>query len=372
MSARPRSLLSTTLLLIVVTLFGLELSYRLWLHFRYGSLSEAGKSLYLEGEPDDPLPARLRPGATVTAGKIRISVGPHGVRSGGRPAVPGHRPTVLFVGGSSVFGASTSDANSPPAVAERNFRYLSSVDIQAVNGAVPGFTVPEASRRVRELIPVFRPEVVVIVESFNDAKRVAGSTICPMSYPEWRAWSRERWAVAPWWRRSDLLDRITGRPRLDWGFARTPAGEVTLLPAGYEAVYIESLRQLELLVTEAGGLFIYGVQPLNITDDGSPVDNGSARGFEINLWPLTARTGVQACLGLQAAARRIFPEPSVIDFSGPFRGRPELFTDHVHLSDKGVELWGKLMAESLLDRESVRAALGLMTLTPRREAGAVP
>lgn len=354
-----RANLLLALAMSVLTLLGLEFAYRAYLWVRYERHVETGASLYVPAEElaNDPLPTRLRPGAQITLKGRTFSVDQYGTRTTLRPAVPGMRPTILFVGGSSVFGPENDDAGAPPAQAQRALEAATGHPVQVLNGAIPGFTTAEARVRAAELSKIFNPDVVVLVEAYNDAKRVAASAIEPMDYPRWRAWSKDRWAVPPWWARSDLLDRLLHHPRADWGFFGAEDGTVEKLPKGFAAPYLREIAALESEARAAGAAFVYGAQPFFLNDAGEIPSPSIARVVGIHLWPLTPKTGTRAVLGLIDAELPQREGKASIDFRAEIQSDTAAFADHVHLTDAGATRWGELMVRELLKIPEVAARL---------------
>lgn len=88
-------------------------------------------------------------------GNFRISTGEHGTRSNG-PAPAAERPLTLVVGDSFAFGDDVDDHESWPAVLQRL------AGRRVVNAAVPGFGLDQAVLRAIQLVPAYRPEVVVV------------------------------------------------------------------------------------------------------------------------------------------------------------------------------------------------------------------
>ena len=351
---QPTSLRTNVLLAAVtclIMILALELSYRGYLWLRYQRHAETGASLYIpidELPAGDPLPTRLRPNAQITLKGKTFSTDSLGARIALRKADPGTHPTILFVGGSSVFGPENDDAQAPPARAQQSLERMLGTSIQVINGAVPGFTTADAHIRARELADVFAPDVVVLVEAYNDAKRVAASALEPMNYVQWRAWSKKRWAVPPWWARSDLFDRLLHRPRADWGFFGAEDGTVTALSENYASPYLEEIAALDAEAITRGAVFVYAAQPFFLDERGEIPTPAVARGVGIHLWPLTPETGKQVVLGLIDAALQARAGHPAIDFRGEIQNDPAAFADHVHLTDAGAARWGELMARELL------------------------
>ena len=161
--------LALVLLGTVATALAIELAVRVVTHAPLFVLGGPQGERYVE---IDPAVGRLpRSNISVRLPKgFTITTGDHGTRLNGQPPPAAERPLVIATGDSFAFGDEVDDRDTWPAVLER----LSGTRV--INAGVPGFGLDQAVLRAEQLVPIYRPDVIVVGFIPHDVLR------CEMSW----------------------------------------------------------------------------------------------------------------------------------------------------------------------------------------------
>lgn len=120
--------------------------------------------------PDPELGYRMRPGFAGTLRQdytSRIEINADGLRAGDLgPRRPG-TTRVLAVGDSYTFGAGVARAEAWPAQLEGRLRGRG-LDAEVINAGTSGHGTLQYAALVRRLLPVYQPDWVVVMATFND------------------------------------------------------------------------------------------------------------------------------------------------------------------------------------------------------------
>lgn len=111
-----------------------------------------------------PHPVRLwamRPGRRQVGHGTWVTVNSLGLR-GGEQVPREDALRVLLLGDSLLFGLELQDEEAPGARLEETLARQSSQPVQVFNAAVPGYSTVQARCQLEELLPVLRPQVVVM------------------------------------------------------------------------------------------------------------------------------------------------------------------------------------------------------------------
>lgn len=94
----------------------------------------------------------------------------HGLRDRDRPAKAPGTTRVLVIGDSYTWGYAVAEEEAYPQAAERLFRERGRPDIEVVNGGIPDYNSRQQRQLLERLLPIYRPDAVVLGYVVNDAE----------------------------------------------------------------------------------------------------------------------------------------------------------------------------------------------------------
>jgi lysophospholipase L1-like esterase len=291
-----------------------------------------------------------------------FDIGPHRMR-GEAPSLP-KDPNVLrifAVGGSSVF-----DHQAVPSWPERLGPLLSGErKVESFNGGVPGYSSREALEFYRDRVARFRPDVVILYPGWNDVKYMKKflEAADVDLYFKWRRdfESQYRFLTEPkpfrnWYAMERMLaerDRETRvresgvdepkRRRLS--VEDEPTRDWTVTP-GIE-FFRRNVEDLVDRVRRDGARPVLLVENTMARQDMTPEDRFKTIKYEwvdVGHGDLLAVNEAMVSVMKQVGEKENVP---VIDLRHAINGRPEYFTDHVHLTPAGSEALAAALAEAL-------------------------
>jgi lysophospholipase L1-like esterase len=275
-------------------------------------------------------------------GALAYSIGPHGLRGAMRVG----KPRMVVVGGSSVF-----DFRVEPSWPER---------LGALNGGIPGYSLREVVPFYEDRIRPLSPEVVLIYVGWNDVKYISDSQV-KLTLPDYpksdgpppaqydfllASRPKRNWLALPLM--FDSLRHHTGAVRENTATkVRTSTGTVDWASTPGMAFFRERLNALLDRIEQDGARAIIVPEITLASADLPEADRKKIALSYVKLSYeelLRANEAVAAALCETATVRKL----SCIDLRGELNGKPELFTDHVHLSERGSVRLAEALAPLLV------------------------
>lgn len=283
----------------------------------------------------------LAPGFRLRSGVFRTSInslGLHGEEIS--RAKPSGMRRIAVVGESSAFGYLVSDGQEAARLLEVELRRRG-LDVQVINGAVPGYNLYQSTVRFREVLAPLEPDVVLLYAGWNDLPYITS--------PDPRAERFRLRSVAPAW------ERMLGHSVL-YGFVvyRIWGGPVRLVPAEFAAAeptpggiaaFRGNLRHLADDVGAAGARLVVCAQASAAHPDVAPA-----------LRPALARdaqaqdASIRLGQWLHGELRDFAAEHGLpfLDAYGVIPPDATMLADYVHLTGQGEQRLSKIWADGLL------------------------
>lgn len=174
MNKGRRASIALALVATAVALIAGELAYRAILEARYRALVASFTSETWQLLPGSPLVFRL---PASHDGRVRLlgakdvpyRTNADGFRDATRGAKRNGVPRVLVLGDSYTFGWGVADVEPYPQRAEALLRERG-IDAEVINAGVPGYNTEQEAFLLDELLPRYRPDMVVVGYVMNDAE----------------------------------------------------------------------------------------------------------------------------------------------------------------------------------------------------------
>jgi lysophospholipase L1-like esterase len=113
----------------------------------------------------------------------------HGLRDRDRLAKAAGTKRVLVVGDSYTWGYAIAEEEAFPQVAERLFVERGRADVEVINGGVPDYNSRQERELLSKLVPIYRPDAVVLAYVVNDAEPTTSMPTAPEEvYRHSRSW----------------------------------------------------------------------------------------------------------------------------------------------------------------------------------------
>jgi len=292
-----------------------------------------------------------------------FSIGPHGMR-GEEPAMPKDPSIVRIyaVGGSSVF-----DHLAMPSWPERLGPLLSTAGkrVESFNGGVPGYSSRETLSFYRDRVARYQPDIVILYAGWNDVKYMK-VFVDDANVETYFGWRREfetqyRFLTAPrpirnwyafWRMRQDTDPQLKAKEsHLDEGKRRQLAGDDRVsrdwsATAGMR-FFRKNVEDLIDRVQRDGGRPILLVENTLASKEMPLEDRFKRIKYEwvgVGHGDLLAINDAIAALLEDVAQKEGVP---VIDLRSLINGRPEYFSDHVHLTPAGSAALARALADAM-------------------------
>lgn len=317
-------------------------------------------------EPDAHCRQTLRPGQSYRrSAAIAFEIGPHRMRG----EVPGPKAAgtkrLFVVGGSSVFDH-LNNVSWPERIAEEARRH--GVDVQSFNGGVPGYTSRDSIAFHRDRVARYEPDIVVLYQGWNDVKyfpRMADGEPFEKIFPQRSSLLRRyEFLTAPrptrnlkalemMWKERSMKGLSEGRKAAQ--VDRRALAEETKVTRDWSATPGARFlrRNVEDFINRVrgdGGEPVLVVQATLATPD-LPVDVRPKKirydFIGVGHADLLALNDTIANVLIETGKRH---DVRVLDFREEMNGRPEYFSDHVHLSAAGSKRLAQLVADGLFQR----------------------
>lgn len=304
--------------------------------------------------------------SVVLPGERVFEINTHGYR-GAAFAVP--KPDgvtrVMVLGGSSVFDLNVSEGEDWPYLVQERLRASGLGEIEVVNAGVPGYTSFDSVGRLYAQTWKYEPDYLLLYNAWNDIKYFKKVNL-QKSILEWRLEYAK--IVDPRLHYQGIIDRFFGRSELYshlrflvirrlFKIGSEGVVEDEEVTDRFSALAVDQYRvNLELFVDLSRNL---GATPILMTQatlvDAENTDQDKGR-INYKYSHLTHEGLVRAYDACEKAAKAVATNKrvSLIDASLQLSGRPELFTDHVHLTSDGGQELAALVAAQL--EEEIRNA----------------
>lgn len=345
-SARPRRKTLGTLLGVVLLLATAEAGLRVRAWYRHGSDGPVA-SIY---EPDELLGRRPRPGATLSGSARQLSINRWGFRGADLPQVkPPGTVRVAALGDSTTFGM---EAASDEAVwVARMMKQLNALNpgsrYDALNAAVPGYTLETSRLRLAERVAPFAPDVVVIYQAGTDIAAHSRRQFPPA------AQGRElNSGLAHFAQRHCLLLNLIRVNTVAFTACHTAPRRHDLLDERGVEAYADQVRVTIELCRQRGWRVVLCTCPRAFGDPDAPTDQHQLAQTALANNPALSLPGLNDAYeryndALRAVAREL--DATLVDLDRLVPKRREYFADSVHLSDTGHALVGEEVAEVVLN-----------------------
>lgn len=267
---------------------------------------------------------------------------------------------IVVIGGSAVFdqnakNASANDGKDWPHRVERLLREEGIEGVEVINAGVPGHASFDSFSRLYAQLWMYKPDYVLFYEAWNDIKYFRKLT------PETPLTSLYQPGMQsnPFIEYQGFFDRLLSHSQLyvkvrnqyySWKFR--VGGEGIIPEAEYQNTYSSyGVKQyklnVELIVDACRNI---GATPILLTQATLVSANNSAEERKLIRYEyqsLTHSALVRAFEETYQVIRSVAQEKqvAVLDIAKELNGNVELFTDHVHLSEKGSEQVAQRVAE---------------------------
>ena len=337
---RRRKTVATILGVIVMLGLG-EAAVRIRAWHRFGSLQVVA-DIYA---PNARLGRGLRPGAVISGSRRQLSINRWGLRG---PEVSRNKPSdtvrIAAIGDSTAFGmeASSDDAVWVARMTARLRANDSKHRFDAINGAVPGYTLANSTIRLAEEILPFGPDYVVIYQTGTDIAAHARRQF-RSEYPTKNSDGR----VSRFVRDNSLLFNLIR--------CNTTATAARLsLQRRHDRLddrgikeYRKRLENVVSVARDAGSIVLLCTCPRAFGDERAPSAQHTLAASALANNLALSLTGLNdAYERYNDAIRRVAKDMDVplIDLDAIVPKRRAFFTDSVHLNDAGHRLVGETLA----------------------------
>ena len=346
-----------TLVWVALLLFAGEVGLRVRAWQRHGSNAPVA-DIY---EPDALLGRRLRPGTTLSGTTRRLSINRWGFRG---PDIPRAKPPgtirIASIGYSTKFGMEASDDDS--VWVQHLIRSLNdnlagtdrdgSANVggdrryDAVNGAVPGYTLAVSIEQLTDRIASFEPDIVVVNQVTTD--------IAAHSRRQFGRPAQTQAASSPvgrFFHQNSMLLNLVRQNTAAFRSKRIPQRLRGLLDDRGVADYAKRLADLVDLCRQRGWKIIFCTCPRSFGDDTASTDQYKLAATALANNPaLSLRALNNAFDRYNDAIRNVADLQGVplVDLDRQVPRRPDYFVDAVHLNDAGHRLVGELVTEAIL------------------------
>jgi len=347
-TARPRRKTLGTFIGVALLLATAEAGLRARAWYRHGSDGPVA-SIY---EPDELLGRRPRPGATLRGSVRQLSINRWGFRGADLPQVkPPGTVRVAALGDSTTFGmeAASDEAVWVARMAEQLNARSPGSHHDALNAAVPGYTLETSRLRLAERVAPFAPDVVVIYQAGTDIAAHSRRQFPPAAQERERNTGLARFAQ----QHCLLLNLIRVNTAAFTARNTAPRRHEPLDQRGVES-YAAQVRATVELCRQRGWQVLLCTCPRAFGDPDAPTDQHLLAQTALANNPALSLAGLNDAYeryndALRAVAREL--GVPLVDLDRLVPKRREYFADSVHLSDAGHALVGEAVTEVILSLE---------------------
>ncbi len=334
-----------TLIWVVGLLAGLEFGLRARAVYRHGSASPVA-GIY---EADETHGRRLKPGATLTGKERRLSINDWGFRGAQIPkAKPANTIRIAALGDSTTFGleASSDDAvwvsqmvrtlNDDGAIGKR---------FDAINAAVPGYTLDYSVHQMQANVAEFSPDIVVLLQTSTD---IAAHS--RRQWPRSSVNSPPRNGIARWVHRHSLLlnlVRVNAATFSGYLLGRDPTRR---LDEDGLTDYRRGIRQLIDISEADNRRVVLCTCPRSFGDRSAPTSQAALATSALASNTAISLAGLNDAYDrYNDAIRSVAKERGValVDLATLVPQRGDYFVDAVHLNDRGHQLVAQAVARTV-------------------------
>jgi lysophospholipase L1-like esterase len=304
-------------------------------------------------EPDELLGRRPKPGATISGSQRQLSINRWGFRGADLPKEkPPGSVRIAVLGDSTSFGmeASRDDAVWVAQMVTRlkDAWQADGRHFDAINGAVPGYTLTTSGLQLRERIAPFGPDVVVLYQVGTDLAAHARRQFAPpLAEPGTNAQLAKRLQKA------SLLVNLIRVNTAAFRAKRVPQERHDQLEEAGLIDYEDRLRDLIDYCRRENWQLVLCTCPRAFGDPTAPTDQHTLAASALANCPMLSLEGLNnAYERYNDRLRRVAREEDLllIDLAAIVPRRAEYFVDAVHLNDEGHALVGETIARELARR----------------------
>ena len=345
-SARPRRKTLGTLICVALLLATAEASLRVRAWYRHGSDGPVA-SIY---EPDELLGRRPKPGATLSGSVRQLSINRWGFRGADLPRVkPPGTVRVVALGDSTTFGmeAASDEAVWVARMTEQLNVQNTGLHYDALNAAVPGYTLETSRLRLAERVAPFAPDVVVVYQAGTDIAAHGRRQFPPAAQERELNAGLARFAQ----RHCLLLNLIRVNTVAFTARNTAPRRHECLDQRGVEA-YAAQVRETVELCRQRGGHVVLCTCPRAFGDPDAPTDQHTLAQTALANNPALSLAGLNDVYDRYNEVVRTVARESgatLVDLAQLVPKRREYFADSVHLSDLGHRIVGEAVAQAILN-----------------------
>lgn len=355
---RPRKTLHT-LVWVALILTGAEVTVRVRAHYRHGSDGPVA-GIY---EPDELLGRRPRPGASLSGSRRSLTINRWGFRGAAIPrAKPSGVTRIAVLGDSTSFGleATNDDRVWIARMTDRLNDAAGGFGFDAINGAVPGYTIEISHKQLVHRIAPLDPDIVIVYQ--------VGTDIAAHGRRQFAS-SHDAASVSPtdaiqrFAEEHSLLPNLIRLNTVAFRAKRMPEDRNDRLDDRGVIAYADRLENLIQTCRRRGLSVLLCTCPRAFGDEAAPTDQHTLAASALAYNSTLSLAGLNDAytrynqVVREAARRHDLP---LIDLDRIVPKRRAYFVDSVHLSDAGHELVGRAVAEAVAKQTSpnTRATTG--------------
>lgn len=303
--------------------------------------------------------------AATFSGPREYRIGDSGYRGNSFPIPkPPNTQRIVVFGGSAVFDPNSDEGSDWPSLTEKILKRSGWGNLEIINAGVPGHATFDSLGRLYSQVWLYEPDYVLLYNAWNDIKYINRvSTSSPLSSvfspydPESDPFRSYRGFLDRFLCRLQLYVKLRNRYLL-WKYRPGPEGS-RLIASHSQQDRAFGMRQyrlnIELFVDAARNI---GAVPLLLTQATlvSRDNDESARArIEYGYQGMTAEDHgklVKAFKECNDIVRHVALSKgvSLLDLDQKLSGRPELFADHIHLTETGSKEISRVLAGFLAEK----------------------
>lgn len=340
----PRTKTAWTMIWVVVLSAGMEIGLRLRAWHRYGSASPVA-GIY---EGDETHGRRLKPGARLTGKERRLSINDWGFRGAQIPkAKPANTVRIAALGDSTTFGMEASSDDAvwvAQTVRSLNDGAAGGARFDAINAAVPGYTLDYSIHQMQAEVAEFSPDIVVLLQTSTD--------IAAHSRRQWpsRPANSSTTGIGRWVHRHSLLLNLVRVNAATFSGALLGRNTARRLDEAGLTAYRRRLHRLIDTCEASGSRVILCTCPRSFGDRRAPTSQAVlATSALANNTALSLAGLNDAYDRYNDAIRSVARQRGValVDLATLVPQRCDYFIDAVHLNDRGHQLVAHAVADTV-------------------------